>query len=154
MNSQPPACSPWPEIVDVSQVVSAGLSLLALVAALYAIVKTNRDLARERRVAHELELIRGLLQVRDQVEWKRYVRNLRAQLLMVPGSMDFPMMRAATEARASKDALVAFAARYPHAPPLHVPECWSKRAAIAASDGVLLDEAVEAIERRLSGRTG
>jgi hypothetical protein len=45
-------------LVDWAQVISAVLSLLALVLALFAIWKSKRDIALERRINHELEVLR------------------------------------------------------------------------------------------------
>src|SRR5918995_876087 len=47
-------------LVDWSQLISAVLSLVALVVALAAIVKSNRDIVRERRTTHELDILRGI----------------------------------------------------------------------------------------------
>jgi large-conductance mechanosensitive channel len=47
-------------LVDWAQLISAALSFLALAAALFAIWKSNRDIAKERRTTHELEVLRDL----------------------------------------------------------------------------------------------
>jgi hypothetical protein len=47
-------------LVDWAQVISAALSLLAVVLALFAIWKSKRDIAQERRINHELEVLRDL----------------------------------------------------------------------------------------------
>ena len=105
------------EVVDWAQVLGAGLSLLALVLALYALTRTRSDLARERRRAHELQILRDIgeqFSLFLQAQWRPVVNGegaalvstqrralpldehsllLRSRLLMPP-SGDFPMTRA------------------------------------------------------------
>jgi hypothetical protein len=62
------------DLVDGSQIVGAILGLIALVVALVAIVKSNRDLPSERRIEHQLAALRdlgNLLERFDQGSFRR-----------------------------------------------------------------------------------
>ena len=96
--------------MDWAQVISAVLSLLALVLALFAIWNSKRDIARERRINHELEVLRDLGELIYQFGevgmaglGRSGMGRLRAGLLMLPGSRDLPKLRVAVNARPSKD---------------------------------------------------
>jgi hypothetical protein len=110
-------------LVDVSQVAGAALSLLALLAAIWAMGKTNRDLAKERRRQHDLEVLRDIAETVAAVEnipphilgEEAYVvlkerHKLKSQLLMLPSANDFATTRAAVGARADEEAIQRFEA--------------------------------------------
>jgi hypothetical protein len=87
--------SPPHELVDWAQVISAGLSLIALVVALYALAKGKRDLLRERRVAHELEVLRHIADaLRSSFGSSSLLHLMRTYLRLLPGDQDLPIARA------------------------------------------------------------
>lgn len=143
-------------LVDWSQVGSAGLGLLALISALYAVWKSNHDLARERRIVHQLEVLRNLSEIIEQFG-SALVPRLRSNLLLLPGSDDLPILRAAVDARASAQGKAKFDKKYPDAPALVEPTNLNRHARaeryarfrIVRDDGTAAAEMDEAITRRL-----
>jgi hypothetical protein len=78
---------PFPQwLVDGSQVAGSLLNLVALVVALYAIVKTNRDLAEERLLTYELEILREL-----GAALHGDVTRVSGLLYLLPGNQDMPL---------------------------------------------------------------
>jgi hypothetical protein len=112
-------------LVDWVQVISAVLSLLAIVIALYALWKQKRDIAKERRLQHDLEILRDIGSLANLKEKRLEVYRL---LDMLPDS-DFPLTREALKAppfdEASDDFrryYEAFAAAHEMAlPPSNIP---------------------------------
>lgn len=145
---------------DVAQMAGALISLVALVVAFSAIYLAKRDLAEERRTTHELEVLRGLndlLLAKEEEHVKVYRCYL--YLLLIPGSDDLPLTRAAVGAQASEKALSEFAKEFPDVPDL--PPTGSKEAAATERLGRLLlkgywhqEEVRTAIKRRLASRPG
>jgi len=95
--------SPSHELVDWAQVISVGLSLVALVVALYALVKGRRDLLQERRVTHELEVLRHIAgALRSSFGSSSLLHLMRTYLRLLPGNQDFPIARAEFKIRPSE----------------------------------------------------
>jgi hypothetical protein len=145
-------------VVDWAQVISAVLSLLALVLALFAIWNSKRDIARERRINHELEVLRDLGELIYQFGevgmaglGRSGMGRLRAGLLMLPGSRDLPKLRVAVNARPSKDVQKDFWETNPDA------ELWANEPGypveVLWKDGILDAELEDAINRRLASNT-
>jgi hypothetical protein len=85
-----PSLPPLPSaLVDWAQVVSAVLSLLAIALALLAIWKSSRDIAHQRRIVHELEVLRDLSGVTG-VFGVGGVPRVRSYLLLLPDPEDLP----------------------------------------------------------------
>ena len=144
MNSPPSA------LVDWAQVIGAAFSLLALVLALWAIVKAKRDLTHERRITHELEVLRDLGELMYEFGQLPHlsdgsIARLRACLLMLPGSDDLPTLRVAVEARPSQQALAGVSAT--HGNISHMGGF--PRFGLIWEEGLAGSELEEAINRRL-----
>jgi hypothetical protein len=150
--------SPPSALVDWCQIVSAGFSFLALALALYAIWKSSRDIARERRTVHELVVLRDLTEVIEQ-HGSAVIPRIRSCLFLLKGSADLPMVRAAVDARPAQAAVRAFERQYRGAPALDEPtkatqQARSSRYArfrLTRDDGTASDELDQAIQRRLAG---
>jgi hypothetical protein len=142
-------------LVDWSQVVSAALSMIALGIALFAVWKAKRDLTAERRRVHELEVLRDLSAIVEQFGLG-LVPRLRSSLLLLPGSDDLPLLRAAVDARPSTQAVASFNEKYPGATALVEPTNINRHAQreryarfrIVRDDGTVVIEMGEAIDRR------
>lgn len=80
----------WSFVVDLSQVVGAALSLVALIVALYALYKSNLDLTRELTNLHELEILR---QIGSRLHPKADPLETAALIVLLPDT-DFPLARA------------------------------------------------------------
>jgi hypothetical protein len=95
------------------------LSIVGVIVALIAIIAGAHSLARDRRATHELDVLRAFTELflGGQDDSGKLVRSYH-YLLLIPGSDDLPMMRAALEARPSDEALKTFTARFPDAPDL------------------------------------
>jgi hypothetical protein len=130
------------------------ISTASLPIALWAIRTAKRDLALERRTAHELEVLRLCAAILQEARSPLWYGRLRTHLLLIPGSKDLPMIRAAMGARASQEMLDAFADKYPDRPPLPDPlppepdEFRYRIGAISPADQQT--EMEEAIDRRVS----
>jgi len=150
--------SPSQAVIDWSQFLSAIFSAVAIVVAFFAIWKSDRDIARERRTVHELEVLRDLSADIEGVD-EELIPRLRCGLLLLPGESDFPMLRAAVDARATGRDIEAFRARYPRAGPIGLVgfHMTTKTAAglrhqrfeLLRDDGTAADELERAIQRRL-----
>jgi hypothetical protein len=142
-------------LVDWAQVIGAALSLLALVLALFAIWKSKRDIAHERRINHELEVLRDVGELIYQLgevgvaslSWRSGIGRLRAGLLMLPGSQDLPKLRVAVNARPSKEVQRELWERNPDM------ALWANEEGypfeVLWKEGILDAELEEAINRRL-----
>jgi hypothetical protein len=97
-------------LVDWSQIISAALSLLALALALYAIVKAKRDLAAERRVTHELDVLRSVADALQSFGSSSLLQLMRTYLHILPGEQDFPIARAQFDVRSTNEAKQRLAA--------------------------------------------
>ena len=140
------------------------LSAFALMVGLFAIYKGTKDLAKERRLIHELEILRSLGQLVDarvpislnhpvpaltnpsESKLFRVFYPLRYHLLLLPGSDDLPLTRAVVDARPSRDARLAFARRYPE----EDDSGSTRRLEAVQYDGTTRRELDEAIDRRLT----
>jgi hypothetical protein len=94
------------ELVDWTQIISTGLSLIALIVALYAVVKAKKDLVRERRLVHELELLQRIADTLRSSLDPRYqspqtALALQTYLRLLPGDEDLPLTRAEVGIRPS-----------------------------------------------------
>ena len=155
--------SPPQAVVDWSQIISAAFSLIALVAALFAIHKSTKDLAKQQRLTHELEVLRALGQLmvrRGLGDADAYLHNLgnadayfqkvilplRDHLLLLPGSDDLPLTRVVVNARPSHEAKLAFAKQYG----LEKTFLDLKYMEAVQNDGTSRRELEEAIDRRLT----
>jgi hypothetical protein len=79
-------------LVDWAQVLGAALSLLALMVALYALWKSKRDIADERRRQHDLEILR---EIGAHINANGDKWHVAHRILMISGKRDFPLTRAA-----------------------------------------------------------
>ncbi|MCX4626597.1 hypothetical protein [Streptomyces sp. NBC_01443] len=158
-------------LVDWAQVVGSALSLLALVLALYALWKSKRDLARERRRLHDLDLFRDMTDLVSQNEISRWqALGTGNRIMMLDSKDDFPMTRAALRLDSSTDGDLETFDRNFHAYATAHPESFewthnqgsnvavsnteSRWAYINAkpdmkSTSIILDEIRKAIERRM-----
>ncbi|MDT0353632.1 hypothetical protein [Pseudonocardia charpentierae] len=101
--------------------ISAALSLLALIVALFAIWKATKDLAQERRRAHELEILRQMIGWEFVVEDdKKLMYAAYLNLMVLPDQSDMPLTRAALGVRPTVEAMKSFARRFPDAPALPI----------------------------------
>lgn len=97
-------------VTNLAQIIS----VIALPLALYAIWSAKRDLAKERRVGHELEILRDLTALTPEkgsggeIDELTTSGKIRALVLAIPDSDDLPLTRAALFANASDDALREF----------------------------------------------
>jgi hypothetical protein len=134
-------------LVDWSQLISAVLSLVALVVALAAIVKSNRDIVRERRTTHELDVLLGIAESLKTFGGPSLPQFMRTYLLMLPGDVDFPVARAEFDVRATDDGRRRLALMKEDAPPSPI--------ALYQATQAFLDcyrsELEAAIARRLTG---
>jgi hypothetical protein len=111
--------SPAPWLVNWSQVLGAGLSLLALVVALFALIKAKYDLAKERRRQHELELLRSIAELLELQRWESGDERLQikakigSRLLLLPQG-DMPTVRAAISAGSTPEQDAALGLRVEH----------------------------------------
>lgn len=143
-------------LVDWSQVISAVLSMTALGIALFAVWKAKQDLAAERRSAYELDVLRDLSEIIEQFG-TGLVPRLRSCLLLLPGSEDLPLLRAAVDARPTAQAVISFNEKYPDAASLVEPTNINRHARgeryarfrVVRDDGTAVVEMDEAINRRL-----
>jgi hypothetical protein len=85
--------------------------------ALAAIVKSNRDLVRERRTTHELDVLRGIAESLKTFGGSSLPQFMRTYLLMLPGEVDFPVARAEFDVRATDDGRRRLALMKQDAPP-------------------------------------
>jgi hypothetical protein len=142
-------------LVDWAQVISAVLSLVALVLALFAIWKSKRDIALERRINHELEVLRDLGELVyefgefDERLGSSDIGRIRAALLMLPGSDDLPTLRVAVDARSSERARDDFSAKYSSWPGQPHSGYELERFQTVWRHGVVGPELEDAINRRL-----
>lgn len=103
-------------LIDWAQIVSAVLSLLALILALYAIVKAKRDLAAERRIAHELDVLRSIADALRTFGSSSLLQLMRTYLHILPGDQDFSIARAQFDVRSTDEARQRLAALQQSAP--------------------------------------
>jgi hypothetical protein len=96
--------SPSQILVDWCQVISAVLGLVALVVALFAVAKAKRDLVTERRVTHELDVLRSIADALRSFGSSSLVQLMRTYLQILPGYTDFPIARAEFDVRGSDPA--------------------------------------------------
>jgi hypothetical protein len=144
------------DLVDWAQVLGAVFSLVALSVAAVALVGAKRDLGRERRTAYDLEVLRELSNVVEGFGVQQAVRA-RSLLLLLSGSADLPMVRAAVDARSSDAATREFTTRYPDAPALPTPTNENRNGAseryrrlrFVNEDNTSRTELDQAIKRRL-----
>ncbi|BBH69390.1 hypothetical protein ACTI_60750 [Actinoplanes sp. OR16] len=111
-------------VVDLAQVAGAVLSLVAIVIAVLAMAKSNRDLAKERRRQHELEVLRDIAEILARLDRETAhtagdlmapfdeVQHLKTRLILIKSNDDFPMTRAAIGAHPAERGAEAFAARF------------------------------------------
>jgi hypothetical protein len=136
-------------LVDWSQLISAVLSLVALVVALAAIVKSNRDIVRERRTTHELDVLLGIAESLKTFGGPSLPQLMRTYLLMLPGDVDFPVARAEFDVRATDDGRRRHALMKQDAPPSPV----ARYQATQTFLDCYRSELEAAITRRLTGRS-
>ncbi|WP_147258787.1 hypothetical protein [Pseudonocardia hierapolitana] len=133
-------------VVDWSQVISAGLSLLALVLALFAIVNAKQDLANERRIAHELDVLRSIADSLRSFGSSSLLQLMRTYLHILPGNQDFPIARAQFDVRATDEAKQRLAEIKQSSPPSPIEQYHATQELLDIYRGELYD----AIDRRAS----
>lgn len=145
------------EVVDWAQVIGAALSLVALVVALFALWKSGRDIHAERKVQHDLEILREMGRPVALAPEDHAMRAYRLlSLLYNAGGLS--LSRAALGVRPTPECERAFAGDYPDAAPL--PDMatdydtlrsalWSRFKPLHES-GVYIKEVFGEISRRLS----
>ena len=101
------------DVVNWAQIVGA----LAVPVALYALWRAKRDILAERRASHELEVLRYLMDLFHTLNAAcNWPSRAQTYLLLIEGSADMPMSRAALNAQPSREAMETYRARYPNAP--------------------------------------
>jgi hypothetical protein len=106
-------------LVDASQVIGAFTGAIALVLAGVAIYRAETVAASERRIAHELEVLRGMTEIRLMPNGKLDVKaahELMAALVKLLDRRDLPLVRVAFGLPSTQDAVRQFVRRYPHVP--------------------------------------
>jgi hypothetical protein len=140
-------------IVDTSQVVGAAGTVVAIVLATLALFRAETVAARERRIAHELEVLRGMAELVFGHVGPAEARKLAAMLLMLRDWRDFPLTRTALGVEPiSLKARQEFRRRYPDAPPLDDDAPMSTvmgRLKLVRRDTTCTDEWSAAVARRV-----
>jgi hypothetical protein len=145
--------SPFPQgLVDGAQVVGAIIGVVALLVALVALLQAEKGLVRERRIAHELEVLRGLAALDTFTNLLRAAVALEKALTLLPDREDFPLTRVAVGLPAAKDAERIYKEQYPQVRPLAPGTIDSARLHPLILDGVYDKEWTDAINRRLTRR--
>lgn len=149
--------------VDIVELVINSVAALGTIVAIFISVwissrterRTGQALARERRLEHELELLRdiGDLVARggpDQIRWDR---RLRTMLLTLPGDEDLPVLRAFVKARSTPEGaakLQTLVDELIAREPMYANGHGTKWAAINGAPAAWEVELEEAIDRRLT----
>jgi hypothetical protein len=127
--------------------------VVAIVLATLALFRAETVAARERRIAHELEVLRGMAELVFGRVGPAEARTLAAMLLMLRDWRDFPLTRAALGVEPiSLKARREFRRKYPDAPPLddeaHLSTVMG-RLKLVRRDGTSTDEWSAAVARRV-----
>ncbi len=145
--------SPFPAwMVDGAQVVGAAVGIVAVLFAVYAIVSTDRGLIRERRIEHELEVLRGLASVNALASHTDVVVTLNKALKLLPNLTDFPLTRVAVSLPGTQDAERRYVEMYPNVPRVTHNELYHDRLLPLIIDGRYEAEWTAAVERRVGTR--
>lgn len=101
------------DVVNWAQIVGA----LGFPVAFYALWRAKRDILAERRASHELEVLRAFVDLfHTVIAARNWPSRAQTYLLLIEGSADMPMSRAALNARPSREAMETYRASYPDAP--------------------------------------
>jgi hypothetical protein len=140
-------------LVDASQVVGAAGTVVAIGLAALALFRAETVAARERRIAHELEVLRDMAELMFEQVGPSEARKLGAMLLMLRDWRDFPLTRTALGVEPiSVKARREFYRRYPDAPPLDDDSPMSTamgRLKLVRKDRTSMDEWSAAVARRV-----
>lgn len=128
------------------------ISVISLPLAAWAIVSAKRDLASERRLSFELDVLRDLAEVHS-LQFER--DKIRALLLLIPGSEDLRLTRAAAYANASPEALQDYRQAHPDAPDGDPADHWATYSARLTTLGwpAFHKELLAAIDERIGGQS-
>lgn len=158
MPPEPPPSVPTQEadlfqlLVDSAQIAGAGLSLIALVVAFVALYRGRRDLAIERRNTFDLETLRRMYELRRNLPDREFVVHIYTYLMLLPGSDDFPLTRAAIGARPTAAQNVEYNVRYPGVRSIEAGGFLDARFRKLEDDGTHIAEFEAAVERRMNPR--
>jgi hypothetical protein len=135
----------WPSwLVDGSQVVGAVVGIVALLVA----VRALSVVSRERRITHELEVLREMSSLRGSVEDLDAMVELFVRLQLLRDPRDLPLSRAAMDMGATPAAKAEYAKRYPNVPPVDGDLIDLDRFRPLREDGTFNREWKDAIARR------
>ena len=132
--------------------VGALVGVLAVLYAYRAITSADRGLVRERRVEHELEVLRGLASINTFTDLLEAAVILNNALELLPDRTDLALTRVAVSLPGTPEAELEYTNRYPGVPGVLGNQINAKRLSPLIVDGTYELEWTAAVERRVGSR--